>query len=368
MIQRLRLESFAGYVVVLTLMICGCSGPAVTGSSHVTNVPAATSTSSVTEGTRALAVDGDGQVWAIAHHAIFEAGRRVSTVQNVLHYDESARAWQAVISTAFSADVIAADPLRGVWVAGATELSFYDAARWHRWPVSGCCGITPTALLVDEGGRIWMGTVGAGVWTTVPTFERKISGFYLAPDWQKFSIQSGLPDGRITALARGPDGRIYAAHHEGISVFDPSTGIEHNHWSTLPGSDAEVGGWVNALTFAPAQAGGGLWAGYFDGPTLRLYQDNRWTEYELPLDVESKAGGSYGVAKSIGALLVDDDGTLWVGTSGGLWRWPGTTAGGEPRWERVDVLTRNVLALIQDAGGHIWVGGQEGIVRLGKDE
>ena len=67
--------------------------------------------------------------------------------------------------------------------------------------------------------------------------------------------------------------------------------------------------------------------------------------------------------QSVGALLVDDDGALWVGTVEGLLRWP-DAGKGEPRWETFDLDTLpmlNVRALLQDSQGHIWVGGDEGV-------
>ncbi|MFL7790889.1 MAG: hypothetical protein AB8I69_02020 [Anaerolineae bacterium] len=172
---------------------------------------------------------------------------------------------------------------------------------------------------------------------------------------------------RITALAQGPDGHIYAAQHTGVSLFDPDSW----RWITLPNSAPSEPGWVNAL--ASDQAGR-LWVGYYPGATVRLYENGRWIGYNLaPNEV-------YG----IDALLVDSKGTLWVGVSarigrlpGGRWHWPVDvwrwSAAGEdwPGWESFEPhdfapafdypVLRNALALVQDAEGHVWVGGEGGV-------
>lgn len=301
----------------------------------------------------ALAVDEAGQVWAV-------------NGDSVLRHNELDHTWHRVTSVVHDVYAIAADPVRGVWIAGRAGLSYFDGAQWQPWPKP---YDTSTALLADETGRVWMGTVHAGVWTTVPSTPstETAENEHPALDWRKFTDADGLASELITALARGPDGRIYAAHHAGISIFDPAAGVESGRWTTLPGSDVDGHGLVNALAFAPSlrprsgqsQAGGELWSGYYYSASLRRHQDGHWTGYYLPLDV----GESDGAVKGIGALLVDDDGTLWVGTTDGLWRWP-AAGEGEPRWETFDpddLSVRNVLALAQDARGRIWVGGDEGI-------
>jgi ligand-binding sensor domain-containing protein len=158
--------------------------------------------------------------------------------------------------------------VRGVWVAtGRGELLHLDGIQRQTWSVpSGPTGIypenghvRPTALLVDQDGRVWMGTSESGVWTARPAAQSPGD----APpvlDWRRFTVQDGLASESITALARGPGGRIYAAHRAGISVLGLTGETGAGRWSLLPGSAVDGRGWVDALAFAPAQAGGALWA------------------------------------------------------------------------------------------------------------
>jgi ligand-binding sensor domain-containing protein len=291
---------------------------------------------------RSLAVDKAGGVWAV-------------NGDSVLRYDELDHAWRRVISATHSADVIAADPLRGVWVAGRGELMRVTQEQRQIWPLPDVITGTPTALLIDKSGRLWLGTLQDGVWTAAPSAASTGNELF-ALDWYQFTNRDGLADTRITTLARSPDGHIYAGHHAGVSVFGPIVRTENGRWTALPDSSATDGkGWVNALAWNE----GRLWVGYSNDAALRSYENRRWTDHALS-----------SVMHGVGTLLVSSDGTLWVGTTEGLWCWP-DAGNGEPRWQRFSpgsLVVQDVLALAQapgdgdkNVGGRVWVGGREGV-------
>lgn len=289
---------------------------------------------------QAMALDRAGRTWAV-------------TSGHVLYYDEADQAWREAASMAYGPSAIAADPVRGVWVAGREELLYWDGAQWHSWPmpVEDTYLKGSTALVVGATGRLWVGRLHTGVWTAVPTAQPGL-------DWRQFTVREGLANGWITALAQGSDGRIYAGHYAGVSLFDPATGVEHGRWTTLPGSADNGTGWVNALALAPSQGGDRLWVGYHAWPFLRSYEDGRWTDYRLPF-----------ATHSIGALLVDDDGALWVGSAEGLWRWSTAGDGDSLRQRRFapdlhGPFVREIWDVVQDDAGRIWVAGKEGVATL----
>ena len=324
---------------------------------------------------RSLVEDQAGGVWAINGYG-------------ALRYDELEQNWSRVISATRSADAIAADPDQGVWVAGRGELLRATQAQQQSWPLPDVITGTPTALLVGQNHRLWLGTLQDGIWTTLVPSMAEAWDEPVALDWRQFGSEHGLADELITVLSYGPDGRMYAGHHAGVSMFAPTNGdlvptdgdfaptdgdfaptdgdfaptdgdfaptdrMELGRWTTLPGSDAPDGkGWVNALAWKGEQ----LWVGYFNDLALRSYADGLWTDHVCPADM-----------LGIGALLVDDDGVLWVGTTEGLWRWPAASKGSESFCRMLEpdsIAVRETLTLFQDAEGRIWAGGREGVSML----
>jgi ligand-binding sensor domain-containing protein len=307
---------------------------------------------------RALAVDTSGQVWLAARYSL-------------LRYDGVLGDWLDVFET--SADdisdtdlAIAADPVRGgVWVAGCDKLMYFEGQRQCVWPLPPERDVLhhpfrgSTALLVDSSGRVWVGRIKSGILTTLPP-ACSSDDEPPALDWRQFTAQDGLADERITALALGPDGRVYAGHHAGVSVFELTGELDNGRWTTLAGSDANARGWVNALAFD--QATGELWVGYHLDGFLRSYKDGNWAAYSLPF-----------VRHSIGALLVDDAGNLWIGSTEGLWCWP---VGDQLHRQAFapdlhGPFIHDVVALAQapggkdkNAGGRVWAGGLEGVAVL----
>lgn len=324
-----------------------------------------------------MTVDRDGVVWAVMRSAL-------------MRYDESMHTWVKVGSLSGQPAVIAADPGAGVWMAVQGELRHFrfraDRAgdgdhgeiELQGWPLpADDYRDRPTAMLVEGNGRMWIGTLQRGVWVASWLSATVSSG---APDhgedavvWRRFTITDGLDSEWITALAQGPDGRIYAAHHAGVSIFDPRRGIENGRWRTLANSKPSSG-WANALAFDPPHLGGGLWVGYYhndhnDSLLLRHLQNGGWSDfYGDDLQPGQTLWGA-------GAIWVDEDGGLWLGTTNGLWR--GTDMNTDPdrsagysgyRWERIEwerieneIVVHNVWTLLQDARGRVWVGGEEGL-------
>lgn len=319
--------------------------------------------------TYSVVVDKADQVWAISWHYSDVSQYNRGREYDVLLYSDSDQTWHSISSITYDVSAIAADPVRGVWIAGFNGLLHFDGTRQWTWPPPTFPDRMPTSLLVDDGGRIWLGTIHGGVWTMAPQARSAddMKNMEAQSLWHRFTITDGLESELIMALAQGPDGRIYAAHSAGISVLAPSDGVENGRWVTLPGSNVNPGGWVNTLVFAPPQAGGGLWVSHYYHSSLWHYQNGRWTEYHLPFEFEYYYGGGHDyrrAVQSVGRLLVDEDGTLWVGTIKGLWHWPAAGNGGEARWQTFDSNTlsmRDIAALAQDSRGRIWVGGEEGI-------
>lgn len=122
--------------------------------------------------------------------------------------------------------------------------------------------------------------------------------------------------------------------------------------SRRPAAAAPPPGWqtirppheVSAL----AEQGEIIWAGGRDGLTILDRETGALIE-----QLESDSPLEY-----IRALLVDDEGTLWVGHSAGLTRYDGF--GWHTYTQQDGLPSKRVNALLQDQNGRVWVGTQNG--------
>ena len=324
-----------------------------------------------------MTVGQDGVVWAVVR------GR-------LMWYDESRRRWVVVASFTHQSPVIATDPSAGIWMAVQGELHHIrlreeradgdgkSKVESQSWPLpTNDYWDRPTAMLAEENCRVWIGTLQHGVWvaswpsTTLSSTSIACGHREGSVVWHRFTVTDGLGSEWITALARGPDGHIYAAHHAGVSTFDLHQEVENGRWMTLPGSEPATG-WANVLAFDPPHLGGGVWVGYHhSGPViLRHRQNGRWVDF-----YGDDLYPGWGL-ESVGAIWVEGDGSLWVGSTHGLWHGTRTEAKAETiagkssvyQWDRIEdeIVVHNVWTLLRDTQGRIWVGGEEGLAMWGE--
>jgi diguanylate cyclase (GGDEF)-like protein len=203
---------------------------------------------------------------------------------------------------------------------------------------------------------------------------------YVSDSW---SIQQGLPQISVLALAQDRTGYIWVGTQSGLARFD---GLEF-HTYTPDNTPGLPGTWIRSLL---ATRDGRLWVGTYKG--LSVYDGHAFTTLAAPpgtpaLDVFGLAEDGPGrllAATSAGvfrverdrlvalggsptpalALLVRPDG-LWVGSRGAVFRRLQTG-----RWERVSLPPEAADAQVNhllDAQGSLWAATSMGIFRLASD-
>ena len=192
----------------------------------------------------------------------------------------------------------------------------------------------PRAVLVDSQERVWGATLGINLLL--------LSGgqFRLAP-----GVAPLNPD--VSALYEGHDGRIWAGTQGGLECWDG------NHWQTLTTSNGLSSDAIRAIAEG---TNGDLWVGTDGG--LDRVREGRVTVFQ-------KASGF--PSDDISCLCPDADGVLWVGTVGnGLLRLAGD------QWKHYTSqsgLTGNSIDyIIEDGAGYLWIGSNDGLMRVGKKE
>lgn len=212
-------------------------------------------------------------------------------------------------------------------------------------------------LAVDDEGRLWLGSVGNGLYRFDPQ-TGQFETFLMEPDQ--------LADGSanyIQTLAQGVDGGWWmGTRRGGLYHFNPQTEqfTAFPHRPTQPSSLRSND--VRALTVS---ANGFLWVGTLTGGVS--YYDparGRFRVYEH--DAADPMSLSHDMVMSI---YEDRKGNLWVGTYGqGLNHLPANDRDHFQRF-RPDpsnpdaLMHRSVWAIYEHADGHLWLGTTVGLQR-----
>jgi ligand-binding sensor domain-containing protein/signal transduction histidine kinase len=307
-----------------------------------------------------------------------------------------------------------------VW-AGSVGEGLFEFKSGKLAAVNASSGLSDNsveALLVDDEGKLWVGTHGG---------LNRICSEKVAV----LSHNQGLDYGSVQELAEVRPGILWAVQPNGVYQWDGHI-FRHLTISQLapqePSDDALLAAqdgscWVAgtrgllhfkkpekveaevaepgltnlSVTALADDLRGGVWAGT-SGGLLWHFADGKWQpQTNCP------------EGHTITAIVPDKNGTLWVGTGGdGLYKinerlnvpfervnglssswirtlyldnagtlWIGTTGGGLNRLEngqlatftmREGLLDNTISQILEDDYGNLWLGGDRGIVRVKKEE
>jgi ligand-binding sensor domain-containing protein/signal transduction histidine kinase len=183
------------------------------------------------------------------------------------------------------------------------------------------------SLFEDHQGRIWVGTDNGLFQVT----QDKLQPVDTSPYAFNFAVHSIIEDREQRVWVGG----------SALLVFGQG-GVEEKR---LPGRDSE-----NRVKSLLQTQDGTVWVGTVGG--LNRLVKGRFQP------VKQTRG-------TVRTLLQTSDGALWIGTIGhGLYRY---TNGVFSHWTSADLLPSNaVLSILEDAERQVWIGTQEGLVRLSK--
>ena len=271
----------------------------------------------------------DGSLWVATEGGLFRGTGRQSGIS-----------WKKVAGlVGFPVHSLQMAPGGDLWIGTETR----GVARIHartgsvQWfgQEQGLSGKAAYTLRFDREQRLWIATE-AGL-------------FVARAPYQKFSRITELPTTRFWAIAEGTDGTIWVGGAGGL--FGYSAGRWKN-WTRADGlSNQEV------LSLG-AGADGTMWIGYRHGGGIdRIHPQ--------PVGIAIEKGvqrrGSDGLAYF---LEFDASGRLWVGTERGVDMWDGS------RWSHYDARDGlawddcNLNAFAEEADGTVWIGTSGGLSRF----
>jgi signal transduction histidine kinase/ligand-binding sensor domain-containing protein len=227
------------------------------------------------------------------------------------------------------AQSIAPDAAGGLWVAfNSHGMSYWLTNSATSYGIG--ASSNAWTVLVDRRGQIWAGTRGEGLFRFMDNSFQPVSA-------------AGKIGSEIFVLFEDHAGKIWAGGENGLGSFDGS------RWDFFTAKDGLPASSVRALA---EDTRGVFWIGT-ERDGLFQFRDGKISSIPAPV-------------KDISCLLAGRAGGLWVGTSGhglarfqsGSWNLCSTLNGG--------LATDSIGYLIDDDAGNLWIGSYEGLMRVEK--
>jgi ligand-binding sensor domain-containing protein/serine phosphatase RsbU (regulator of sigma subunit) len=264
-----------------------------------------------------------------------------------------------------------------LWLGTLEGLARFDGVRFTTFDT----GNTPElrhnvvlALAAGQGGELWIGTYGGGLYRHQGGVFKRFSmadglpsdhvrAVYLAPggalwigttgglakiegeELTALTTQGGLPSDRVMSIIEDHEGSLWVGTSGGgvarrrredgvFTRFGAEHGLSSNFvWSIHEDRDHAI--WIST-------EGGGL--NRFKDGAFRVFR----REDGLPSD-------------RVMPVLADQNRNLWIGTDAGLSRLPADSAGSfATHSARTGLAKDNIRALFEDVEGSLWIGASDG--------
>lgn len=227
---------------------------------------------------------------------------------------------------------LAEDDTGCLWVGTVDGLLCRRNRTWSRLTTrDGLCDNRVDSLLASRHGGLWIGTRGGLNHLHNGTMKSHL------PRTPHLASPVSFPcHNEVEHLAEGQSGRVWFSNGGGVQCFDPNT----SNFTVVARQ-----GLVHAVAF---DSEGGLWWSDADNlHHLPTEQDTIWTTL------------TPGKNNPVGFIYPAPDGTLWVKTvRDGLARLVDNQFKPVPRLEYVN--EQNLLCMLQDREGNLWLGSDFG--------
>jgi len=214
-----------------------------------------------------------------------------------------------------------------IWFASFQGIFRYDGINFYNHTnLDSLRRYRAFSLLEDNLGRIWIGTIGAGVYI----YDERSIVQGKSP-WTNLNTKDGLVNDDVGSLFEDSKGNVWIGTRVGVSCYDGN--IFKNYTKENGLSDNDINGIIEDKS-------GKIWfaargeACYFDG--------NDFTK------ITREDGKPFYNARSI---ILDSRGNIWLGGNDGLWCYDGQLY--------QDFDTPFIGNIYEDSKGTIWVSQSE---------
>jgi signal transduction histidine kinase/ligand-binding sensor domain-containing protein len=267
----------------------------------------------------ALVRDGSGAIWLRSAGHVWRLGEGEHTARELTLNLPTSYDVRLAQSMAVSA--------QGQLVVGTADgLGIWGGDYWEILNTSNGLPMNlARSVMFDRNDDLWIGANGV---------HRRLGRGII----KSHTHATGLPGDAVWAVVRDAHGELLLGSNRCL------VRAAAVHWQCVPGTEQLV---VRSVVAAPD--GSVLFGGV--PATLHVLSPDRELS-EVPLA---------GAPAQILSMSLADDGTLWIGTSGGLWRRdPGSSGPPVQVRDAAGELKRFVSAVLSD-GPRLWIAGHEGL-------
>lgn len=293
-----------------------------------------------------LCEDGQHNIWVGTDLSVFRMDRQRETFTRMKITEDSAvfGDWVKQMCTDVLGNVWAIQPSGGI--------SRYESALGtdqvpHHYLLGGDAKVMPYSLLLDDVGRLWIGSQNHGLYSYNPKTDTFST--WVGADGQPF-----LPDHRITSIAQADAQTLILASDDGLLLKVDLL----SHSSQLINYSHEADIYVNGICCLEGQ----LWVASVHG--LYLVNLDNGSQQTLLYDAASASGIS---DNDISCIYRDPYQGLWIGTNfGGVNLYSPASKPFTVYAHSSDpnsLPSNRIRGLAQAADGSIWVGSEGGGLR-----
>lgn len=204
-------------------------------------------------------------------------------------------------------------------------------------------------ILTDERGHVWVGTRDSGL------DRLQVSNGTVSHYTAEYGSREALSNNEIYALEIDADGRVWIGTRAGLNVLDPATnsitGFENTNAIGLDSA------WIRSLLIDQQ---GTLWIGTHRNGLYRVGQGGSLVEHFSNTGTDRRSISS----NRIEVVFEDNRGRIWIGTDKGLNlldqdNQSFTRYQTDPT-DSTSLSSNYIFSIFQDAGGVLWIGTRTG--------